>query len=135
MQEHQERLDETTNAVSRLVDKEERLRAEPAEELNRARAQVDALKETENRRALNAYYKVRYRAGLYNKLTNFKPSSGQIRKCLRVLLESLSQHKKLKNSHPEPTGECTITNNNYYRQPSGPMETHPHLTSKRLEGG
>jgi hypothetical protein len=50
---HQECLDEATNAVSRLVEKEARLRAEHAEELNSARAQVDALKETEARRALN----------------------------------------------------------------------------------
>ena len=106
-----------------LVEKEERLRAEQAEELNRARAHVDALKETEPRRALNAYYKVRYRTGLSNKLTKFKPGSEQIIECLRVLVESLSQHKKPRNRHPEPTGECTITNNNYYRQPSGLRET------------
>ena len=83
---------------------------------------MDALKETETRRA---YYKVRYRTGLFNKLIKFKPGSEQIIECLRVLVESLSQHKKPRNRHPEPTGECTITNNNYYRQPSGPMETHP----------
>ena len=50
VQEYQECLDEATNAVSRLVEKEERLRAEHAEELNRARAQVDAPKRTLPRR-------------------------------------------------------------------------------------
>ena len=55
LQEHQECLDEATNAVSRLKEKEDLLWAEHAEELSRARAQVDAMKETENRMALNAY--------------------------------------------------------------------------------
>ena len=103
------------------------MRAEHAEEMSRARAQLDAMKETENRRALNAYYKVRYRAGLFNKIANFKSSSGQIRKCLRVLLESLSQPKKIKTRYSEPLGETTIiNNNNYYRQPTGPEELHPN---------
>ena len=39
--EHQECLDEATNAVSRLVEKEARLRAEHTEEMNNARAQLE----------------------------------------------------------------------------------------------
>jgi hypothetical protein len=95
--------------------------------MSRAKAQLDAMKETENRRALNAYYKARYRAGLYNKVTNFKSSAGLIRKCLQVLLESLCTPKKLKTGNSGPTGETIINNNNnYYRQSTGPEEVHPN---------
>ena len=62
VQEHQECLEAATNAISMAKDKEDKMRAEHTEEMNRTKAQMDAMRETENRRALNAYYKTRYRA-------------------------------------------------------------------------
>jgi hypothetical protein len=96
LQEHQECLEEATNAVSLAKDKEDKLRAEHVKEMNRAKAQMDAMRETENRRALNAYYKARYRARQSNKDTIFKSSAELIIKCIWELIESLSTSKKLK---------------------------------------
>ena len=76
------------------MEKEARLRAEHAEEMNNARAQLEALKDTESRRSLNNYYKVRYKTGLFNNLPGFKLGSEQIIKCLKVLVKSQSQHNK-----------------------------------------
>ena len=72
------------------------LRAEHVKEMNRANDKLNEMRETENRRALNAYYKARYRARLYSKDTIFKSSTELIIKCIWVLIESLSTSKKLK---------------------------------------
>ena len=101
------------------------MRAEHAEEMNRAKAQLDAMRETENRRALNAYYKARYRARQSNKDTIFKSSAELIIKCIWELIESLSTSKKLKTRNSGITVESS-NNNNYCRQNAGPEDVHPN---------
>ena len=106
-------------------DKEDKLRAEHVKEMNRAKAQMDAMRETENRRALNAYYKARYRARQSNKDTIFKSSAELIIKCIWELIESLSTSKKLKTRNSGITVESS-NNNNYCRQNAGPEDVHPN---------
>ena len=82
LQEHVECLEEATTRVSLAKDKEDLLRAEHVKEMNCANDKLNEMREMENRKALNAYYKARYRARLSTKDTIFKSSAELIIKCI-----------------------------------------------------